>query len=250
MVKNAFFLSFFFKFFSMKLLLAGVLSFSVLASFAQKVVDVDKADGVPINSFYTVNGSPVTNVRFVRLTEGTPYFKDTWMNSVATGDRNVRYQNRRVKLDLFDNEVHFLTDDETELICTLPLKDLTLTDTVTGASYHFVHSSAVPLLAPAKKGWYLQLVQGKALLFQAFAKTLQESKPYNSPVAEQKIITTEEFILAANGALFRLKKPKEIPGLLADKKTELEAFLKTDQLKSGSNAEKMAAMVSYYNSLQ
>lgn len=234
----------------MKLLLSGVLLFPVLASFAQKVVDVDKADGAPINSFYTVNGSPVTNVRFVRLTDGTPYFKDTWMNSVAISDKNIRYQNRRVKLDLFDNELHFLTDDEAELICTLPLKDLTLTDTVTGASYHFVHSVAVPLLAQAKKGWYLQLVQGKASLFQAFAKTLQEFKPYNSPVAEQKIITTEEFILAGNGAMYRFKKPKEIPELLADKKAELEAFLKTDRMKNGSNAERIAAMVSYYNSLQ
>lgn len=234
----------------MKLLLSGVLLFPVLASFAQKVVDVDKADGAPINSFYTVNGSPVTNVRFVRLTDGTPYFKDTWMNSVAISDKNIRYQNRRVKLDLFDNELHFLTDDEAELICTLPLKDLTLTDTVTGASYHFVHSVAVPLLAQAKKGWYLQLVQGKASLFQAFAKTLQEFKPYNSPVAEQKIITTEEFILAGNGAMYRFKKPKEIPELLADKKAVLEAFLKTDRMKNGSNAERIAAMVSYYNSLQ
>jgi hypothetical protein len=234
----------------MKLLLAGVLLFPVLASFAQKVVDVDKADGVPINSFYTVNGSPVTNVRFVRLTDGTPYFKDTWMNSVATSDKNIRYQSRRVKLDLFDNEVHFLTDNEAELICTVPLKDITLTDTVTGASYRFVHSVAMPILAQAKKGWFLQLVQGKASLFQSFAKTLQEYKPYNSPVAEQKIITSEEFILAVNGSLYRPKKPKEIPELLPDKKTELEAFLKTDRLKSGSNAEKMAAMVSYYNSLQ
>lgn len=234
----------------MKILLTSALAVLSFSCMAQKVVDVDKSDGVPINSFYTVNGTPVTNVRFVRLTDGTPYFRDSWMKGVAISTKDARYQNPQVKLDLLDNEVHFLVNRESELICTIPLKDITLTDTISGASYHFVWSPAVPGLPSAKKGWYLQLAEGKAALYQSFNKTVQEFKPFNSPVAEQKIVTTEDYFLTFNGNLFRPKKWKEIPTVLADKKEALEAFLKTDRMKEGSNAERMAAIVSYYNSLQ
>jgi hypothetical protein len=192
----------------------------------------------------------VVSARFVRLTEGSPYFKDVWMKGVAISDKNMRYKNAQVKLDLFENELHYLGPNDAELICTIPLKEITLTDTVTGASYHFVHTAAVPSLSQAKKGWYLPLAEGRASLFQGFVKTVQEYKPYNSPVAEQKIMTTEEFVLAANGSLFRPKKPKDVPDMLADKKTELEAFLKRDEMKNGSTSERLAAMIRYYNSLQ
>ncbi|WP_121353272.1 hypothetical protein [Flavisolibacter nicotianae] len=234
----------------MKILLTSALAIFSFSCFAQKVVDVDKSDGVPINSFYTVNGTPVSNVRYVRVTDGTPYFRDSWMKGVAISAKDARYQNPRVKLDLMDNEVHFLVDRESELICTIPLKDITLTDTINGTSYHFVWSPAVPGLSSVKKGWYLQLAEGKASLYQVFNKTIQEFKPFNSPVAEQKIVTTEDYLLAYNGSLLHPKKWKEIPALLADKKEALDAFLKTDRMKEGSNAERMAAIVSYYNSLQ
>lgn len=248
--QKAFFLSFLSNSFFMKLLLTCVLVASSPAVFSQQVINVDKSDGIPVNSFYTVNGAPVVSARFVRLTEGTPYFKDDWMKGLAISDKNLRYQNAQVKLDLFENELHYLGSNGTEMICTIPLKDITLTDTLSGTSYHFVHSAAVPALSQVKKGWYMPLAEGKASLYLSFVKTVQEYKPYNSSVAEQKIMTAEEFLLAANGTLFKLKKPKDLPDMLADKKAELEAFLKKDEMKNGSNAERLAAMVGYYNSLQ
>lgn len=213
------------------------------------MVDVDKADGIPMNSFYSVNGEPITNTRYVRLTEGTPYFLDSWLPGVAVSDKDVRYKTKRVKLDLFGSEVHFLTEQDQELICTVPLKELTLTDAASGASYTFVQASFVPALSSVKKGWYRQLVTGTASLYVDLVKTISEFKPYNSPVAEQKIITTEEFLIAVNGNLLRAKKAKDVPALLPDKKSELENFLKRSELKNASNAERMTALINHYNSL-
>ena len=165
----------------MKLLLTCVLAAVSPAVFSQQVINVDKSDGIPVNSFYTVNGSPVVSARFVRLTEGTPYFKDAWMKGLAISDKNLRYQNAQVKLDLFENELHYLGSNGTEMICTIPLKDLTLTDTVSGASYHFVHSTAVPALSPLRGGrpiqfdrFYAAQLGGKAveLLVQGYNNSI------------------------------------------------------------------------------
>jgi hypothetical protein len=234
----------------MKSLLFVSFLFWTAVAAAQTTINVDKVDGLPFNSVYTVSGTPFVNYRFVRLTDGTPYFKDAWMKGLVVSDKNLRFQSAQVKLDLLDNTLHFLTAENEELVCTLPIKEVTLIDTVNGRSYYFFHTAFVPLLASEKKDWYLQLVNGKASLFQAFNKTVQETKPYGSSVTEQKIVTTEEFIILRNGAPVRAKKLKELPEIMSDKKSELEAFLKQDAGKNASTAERMAAVVSYYNTLQ
>lgn len=233
----------------MKQILTGFFLLFSLAASAQRVVNVDKANGVPVNSFYTIEGNPVSTVRFVRLTDGTPYFRDQWMRGQALSVKDVPYRNAQVKLDLLEGELHFLNSRNEELVCTIPLKELTLTDTVSGASFHFVNAAYLPALAAEKKGWCLQLAEGRATLYQAFTKKVTEYKPYNSPVAEQRIATSEEFLLAGNGILLRAKKPKDLPALFPDKKAEMEAFLKSDAMQAGSTAERMTALVKHYNSL-
>jgi hypothetical protein len=214
------------------------------------VIDVDKADGLPIAAFYTVNGTPFVNVKYVRLVDGSPYFSERWMKALAIADNGKRFRSSKVKFDLIDNSLHFLTETGDEFVANEAMKLITLTDTVTNVSYELVHSSAMPVLEAAKKGWYRQLVNGKVSLFQHIMKTVHESKPYNSGVAEQRITTNQEYLVVYNGAVLKAKKLKDLPALLADGKVELESFLKTEAAKKGTTEEQMAALVNYYNSLQ
>src|SRR5215218_2724528 len=124
-----------------------------IVSTAQKTIDVDKTTGVPQNSFYSVGGEPFVNVKFVRLISGTPYFKDEWMKGTGISGTGVIYKAGVLKLDLFDHQVHFLDASGNEMITTSPLKEVILTDTTTGKSYHFVHASLFAL-PTAKHGWY------------------------------------------------------------------------------------------------
>ena len=234
----------------MKTLLTAFFAFVTVSAFSQQVINVDKTDVIPLNSFFTVSGSPVVNVRFVRLVDGTPYFSEKWMNAVAISEKGERYRSPQARLDLFDNQLLFLNDNEREFICTIPLKELTLTDTVTKFSYHFVHASGLPFSAGSKKGWFQELVKGKVPLYKQFIKIVNENKPYGSSVAEQTIITAEEFLIGYNNALHIAKKPKDVPAILSDKKEELERYLQTEAGKKGSNTEKIMALVAHYNSLQ
>jgi uncharacterized protein YgiM (DUF1202 family) len=188
-------------------------------------------------------------VKYVRLVEGSPYFSERWMKALAIAKNGKRFRSNKVKLDLIDNSLHFLTETGDEFVANEALKLITLTDTVTNVSYELVHSSAVPALEAAKKGWYRPLVSGKVSLFQHIVKMMNESKPYNSAVAEQRIITYQEYLVVYNGAVLKAKKPKDLPALLADGKAELEAFLKTEAAKKGTLEEQMMVLVNYYNSL-
>ena len=232
----------------MKTLLTAFLIFSASSAFTQQVINVDKTDNIPLNSFFTVSGSPVVTARFVRLVAGTPYFSENWMKGVALSANGDRYRSPKVRLDLLDHQLYFLNDKEQEFVCTTPMKELTLTDTVSGTSYQFVHASAMPF-SVTKKGWYQVLEKGKVPLYRHFTKILNENMPYGSSVSEQKITTSEDFLLGYNGVLHSTKKPKDVPAILSDKKAELEKYLATDVLKKGTNAEKMAALVAYYSSL-
>lgn len=234
----------------MKPLLTALFAFASTCAFSQQVIDVDKMEVIPLNSFYTVSGSPVLNTRFVRLVEGTPYFSEKWMNVVAISEKGEHYRGPQARLDLFDNQLLFLNDNNREFICTIPLKEMTLTDTTTGNAYRFVQASQLPFAAVSKKGWYMELVNDKVPLYKQFTKVVSENKPYGSSVAEQKINTTELFLIGYYNALHPVKKPKDVPGILADRKKELEAYLQTEAGQKGSNTDKIIALVTYYNSLQ
>src|SRR5918993_986229 len=92
----------------MKHFFTAAACFLGIISIAQKTIDVDKTTGVPQNSFYSVGGEPFVNVKFVRLTSGTPYFNDAWMKGTGVSATGIVYKAGVLKLDLFDNQVHFL----------------------------------------------------------------------------------------------------------------------------------------------
>ncbi|MEL1693633.1 hypothetical protein V2W55_20155, partial [Acinetobacter baumannii] len=75
---------------------ACLLLFSLLAYSQQTVVDVDKSNGLPQNAFYTVSGSPVVGYRFVRLVQGTPFFKESWMKCIAVSDEGKYFKCNQV----------------------------------------------------------------------------------------------------------------------------------------------------------
>ncbi|MFL5811259.1 MAG: hypothetical protein ACJ749_17185, partial [Flavisolibacter sp.] len=104
------------------------LGFVKLAA-AQKVIDVNKQDVTVGNDiFYTVGGTPFVNAKFVSLVEGTPYFKDEWLKAKITMPGGREYKNISVKIDLYDNELHYLDPKNTEFIATSPVREVAIDD--------------------------------------------------------------------------------------------------------------------------
>lgn len=219
-------------------------------SMAQQVVDVSKQDvQVGSNIFFAVGGEPFINVKFVNLVEGTPYFKEDWLKGVVIDKADHQYKDVSIKIDLVDNNVHYLNQQQKEIVVSTPLKEIVLTNG-TGDNFRFIHSSSFEkTIKVPKEGWYLWLCTGQASLYKTFVKTLFETKPYGSATTEQRIQTTEKYQVLYNNAFFDVKKIKDVPSILSDKKNELEAFLKTKDDAKASMDDRFVKLVEYYNSL-
>ncbi|MEI9912525.1 MAG: hypothetical protein WDO71_24450 [Bacteroidota bacterium] len=235
----------------MRAILFIVFILPALAVFSQAtVVDVGKDDMqvAGTRNFYTVGGSPVTNTKYVKVVEGSPYFSDSWMKGKLALANGEMYDSLRLRLDLAANELQYISPEGKELIATTPVKGVTLKDSISGKQYHFVHSSFLQLPKNMESGWYQLLVQGPATLYKHIVKTVNENKPYGSATVEQTIKTTGQYFVVFNGVFTRIKKIKELPDTLKNKKIELDTYISSQGLAGRSDGD-YSSLIAYYNSL-
>lgn len=226
-----------------------LLSLSVCGtSFAQKVVDVSTDARLSPSMFFVSGGEPFVTTKFVNLVEGTPYFKAEWMKGIVVDKSDRQYKDIKIKIDLIDNSIHYLDDKETEFVATVPIKEIVLSDAAN--NYRFIHSSAFENAVNTEKNrWYQWLASGSASLYKKFEKDLSEFKGYGASTVEQHIKTHEKYLIFYNNSFLEVKKIKDVPSVLANKKKELEDFLKKSDDEKASMDDRMVKLIEYYNSL-
>jgi hypothetical protein len=232
----------------MKTLFYILFFFPVLAGHSQKVIDVGKNDADAGRLFYSVNGEPFSMAKYVKVVEGSPFFDDSLMKGRLETAEGKIYEGLLLRIDLLENAIHFIARDGREMIVTTPIAKLLLRDSVSGKEYDFVHSSFLQTSGTVEPGWYQVLTSGPAIMYKHILKTMQEQRPYNSATTEQTIRTSGQYFLLANSTFSRVKKLKELPDLLQDKKTELDTYISSQGLSGKLDAD-YAAVVSYYNGL-
>ncbi len=222
----------------------------VLFSSAQKTVDVTKGDvnGMSPAFFNVGGGEPFVLAKFTRLVEGSPYFNDNWMkgNVIVNGER--QYSGIYLKMDLYDNELHFQDQKGNEMIATTLIQKVLLVDTAAQRVYNFINGEFIQANSRVK-GWYQLLSEGKAILLKKFNKQMQEVKPYGSATVEQSIITSSRYYILYDGNFTEIKKIKEIAGILIDKKDEIAQYIKSNNLPGKTDAD-FISLVNYYNQLK
>jgi len=233
----------------MKALIVPVLLFFVTTVSAQRTTDISSKDPDLLKDFFVVGGEPFVNTKFTKLVSGTPFFKDDWMSAVVIFPDNRQQKDLPVKINLHTNEVHYIDLHGAERVAMNTLKEIVLTDSLRGTNFRFVHSSGMPKAVGLREGWYLWLHSGDASLYKVFNKTITETKPYGSSYTEQSMKTTESYLVHYNNALIEIKKIKDAPAVLANKKAEVEDYLKNQDNKSLSTDDRMARLMAYYNSL-
>lgn len=218
--------------------------------FAQKIVDVNttNANGLSGNSFYAVNGVPFVNTKFVNLVEGSPYLTTYWLKGRVIGSNAQRYATTLLKLDLLSNELHFMNKEGTELVTSMPARELFLNDTVKNYAYRLISASFLPVSKAEKSQWYQLLDSGKARLYKVYTKLLSETLPYGASTHEQRITTREKYYVEINNTLVNVKDIKDLPVLLPEKKAELEAYLKNQDDKNLSVEDRWKKIIQFYNS--
>ena len=201
--------------------------------------------------FYVVGGQPYSLAKYTKVVDGTPFFKDEWMRGSVIIKSGEQYDNQMLRLDLIDNEVHYLDSIGQEMISTDAIVEVLMKDSLSGNRYRFVDSSAiaVPKSERPVNGWYQLLTIGAVNLFRKFQKEIVETRPYGAATYEESIKTSSVFFVAHNNMFIRIKKIKEIPDILSDKRAELNNYINSKNL-TGKTDSDYTSLVDYYNSLQ
>ena len=235
----------------MKLILSPLLLFSAMLCNAQRVIDVNQVDVTPTRGmFYVVGGNPFSMAKYAKVNEGSPFFKDEWMKGSVIVKSGDQYDNQLLRLDLISNELHYLDSVGQEMITTEKVAEAILKDTLSGKRYRFVYSTAidVPKSEKPANGWYELLSMGTANMFCKHQKEIVETRPYGAATYDEAIKTTSLYFLANNGSFYRIKKIKDIPDILSDKRSELINYINNKDL-SGKSDSDYSSLIDYYNSL-
>lgn len=235
----------------MKLVFCIVACVSVVALHAQKTVDVTKGttSALALTFYDAVNGEPIVFAKFVHLVDGSPYFRDEWMKgNVVLNGAEKQFAGILLKLDLYQNEVHYQTLSGVEMIAVTPIQKVILFDTAAQQIFNFVNGQFIEASSPVR-GWYILLTEGNAMLFKQIRKDLYEHRPYDSATTEQSISSSTHYYILYKGNFTEIKKLRNLPDLLPEKKSQLSDYLKSNNFsgKSDSDFEKT---ITYFNSLQ
>jgi hypothetical protein len=235
----------------MKIILASLVSIFSVMGFSQTVVDVGKttSSGQPSNLFYAVGGVPINNAKYVSIVEGTPFLNELFSKGKIILSGGKIYSDIKLRLDLMENTLQYISPEGEELIATTPIKTVFVTDDATSTEKQFDYADQIISVNKVETGWYQLLDSGALKLYKRHFKVIRENKPYGSATTEKYITTSYSYYILHNAAFTPVKKFKNLPDMLQDKKSELIEYIKSKNLTGISDKDYMV-LVSYYNSFK
>jgi len=230
-----------------------LLSFCLLLllapTFAQRVVNVDAADGTNAtdkNAIAAVSGQVYSGIKYVRITAGTPFFKEKFMNATLFDDNHGRYYANAARLNLLDNEINFLGADGKEMTSASPISTIVFTDSITHAQYLFALGKGLGVTDHSlERSWFEILVNDNVSLCRYVKKRIHETPAYGTATTDQDILSIETYYLHDQRGLTQIKDWSELQELLQDKKSELTQYIKEHKLKGKAPADYTQLVVAY-----
>jgi hypothetical protein len=235
------------------LLIAATLFLCCLTGRSQQVVDVNTNNfplSDPSSAINNVTGLIYQPIKFVKVTAGTPFFKEEWMKARLFDANGESYASHSVRLNLFDNDVNFLDANGTEMVTTTPVKKIQLTDTTNGTQYLFVLGDQIPGADKAlARVWLEVLVNDRVSLCRQIKKIMHETPAYRDATTQEEILDVDHYFVRMNDTFIQIKGWSDLVQLFTDKKAAVDEYTHDHHLK-GKSADDYTKLVQYYNSLK
>ena len=233
----------------MRIILSLLISFITACTFAQRVIDVTNNNSAANGSlFYAVGGEPMNNAKYVAIVEGTAYYNDAFLPGKIILSGGKVYDSLSLKLDLMDNTVHYLAPGGDELIATTAIRSVIFKNLLDKTETRFDYSDFLKTGSKPETGWYQLLDTGTVTLYKRSVKSIKENKPYGLATVEQTITTSGNYYILINAVFTPVKKLKQLPDMLQDKKTELQEYITSKNL-TGKTDKDYLELLAYYNGL-
>lgn len=179
--------------------------------------------------------------------EGSPYLNDLWLKG-AVKAAGKSYDNMELKYDQVTDVIVFKNPKGEMLNFVDPVDEFKL---YVGDGYEMVFRSGFkPSDIGSEKTFYQVLTAGETPLIKRTFKKVIEYKEYNSATGTKKFDEIQNYYLVKNGVPKRIKKDKKsVLEVFGDSKTELEAFIKSNNINFKSDPD-LIKLTMYYNSLK
>jgi hypothetical protein len=182
------------------------------------------------------------------LHEGHPFFAGTQFGNGAVMYDNVLYKDVSLKYDLVKNEV--LIKEPSGIFSLILFHDKIGYFTVHGTTFIRIVNDSTENAVPT--GIYQVLYNGpNATLLKKEKKTIQSNVSQLEGVKNYIESSIDYYVQTADG-YHPVSSQKSILRVLADKKNELQAYIRKNKLKFRKDATEgsLLSTVTYYNSLK
>jgi hypothetical protein len=156
---------------------------------------------------YDLKGEAISN-KYSEIKEGFPFFSDEWLKGKIVSTDGKIYDNLSLKLNLVENEIHYLDDQSAEYILKTPTRLMVLTDFINKKTYTFIQTSTP--CHKNEKTWYQVLDTGKVWLLKSEVKQIITLKAYGSAIMEEKVTSSISYYLYTPAECIQLKDPLDL----------------------------------------
>jgi hypothetical protein len=182
---------------------------------------------------------------------GFPFLFNDWKYGTLVLSNNRKYDTVKVRLNIYSQQVHFLTHEQLEIAVDKGyIRELLLPDPKTGMPAKMDFRNGFPAVdAQDVNSFYQVLAKGKITLLLSVRKIIAQEKDEMSGEVRKEYRTYEDYYAFDGKTMQRIKKDKSfIENLLADKKDKIDAFITENKLKLRS-ADEIQKVIEFYNTL-
>jgi hypothetical protein len=181
---------------------------------------------------------------------GTPFFTSGWKDASVTLSDNTVYTGIPIKLNLVNQQVHFLSSKKGEIAIEPGLvKEIIFSDSLKEKTTYTFQSGFPAINNQKQNDFYLVLGDGKLKFLESVRKRIFRDQNNMTKEITQEFRTDETYYFFINDTMQPVKKSKTyVLGIMHDKENKIEGFVNKNQL-SYKSATDIKKMVDYYNSL-
>lgn len=177
--------------------------------------------------------------------EGFPYLlNDAWNSASVTLSDGTVFKSVPVKYDLIEEKLYYKGKSEETMEFVSPVKSF-----VFDATNKLYRNGYTAITEYPANSFFEVLADGKTQLLKKTFKKIAENKIYGSATITKSFIENVKYYLFINGAAVPIKGDKKaVLVALANKQTELEAYIKQNNLNLKKDDD-FAKLITYYNTL-
>ncbi len=161
-----------------------------------------------------------------RINEGTPFFRSKQFDTGKVFYNNILYENVRMLYDEVKGKL-VLSDPKSIYLVELITEKISWFDIY---GHTFVNLNAATLNNSAlHAGFYDLLYDGNISLYNKVSKRIEELNLATE--INRTIVESNDYFIKKNNFYFFIKNLKELKAVLADKKKEIDQFIRKNKLK-------------------